>query len=297
MTTSSQARILQVLTLADEVPTAAELATFLADDDANVRRTAIDVLAESAPGDAGAALASALLDDDATVRHAAIEALTELRELVEADDAFAAGLLRAGASPDPAVRSLTLQLQREHHLGGEETFAAGLDDADPGVRRQAVAGLVALGSASVLATAHTDGDPLVRRAAARGLATIGDPETANALLSLAEDTDVRVRAAALEAFAAVGCPPILAAAAANALLDAEWSVRRGAALGLKAAPAEMALPPLLLALRDENLDVRKAAVQALSAWAPGFAEVADALEAMLDDPDADVRAYARMALP
>lgn len=297
MTTSPQARILQVLAIADEVPTAAELAPFLADDDGNVRRTAIDVLAESAPPDAGAALAAALLDDDVAVRHAAIEALTELRELVKPDAAFAVALLRAGASSDPSVRSLTLQLQREHRLADEETFVAGLDDPDPEVRRQAIAGLVALGCASVLATARTDDDALVRRATARGLATIGDPETADALLTLAEDTDVRVRAAALEAFAAVGCPPMLATTAAHALLDPEWSVRRGAALGLKAAPAEMALPPLLLALGDENLDVRKAAVQALSGWASGFSDVVHALEAMLDDPDADVRAYARMALP
>lgn len=53
----------------------------------------------------------------------------------------------------------------------------------------------------------------------------------------------------------------------------------------------------MLALADDNLDVRKAAVQALSGWVSGFGEVAEALEAMLDDPDADVRAYARMALP
>lgn len=297
MTASHHARMLQVLALADEVPTVPELAPYLHDDDPAVRRTAIGVLAESAPPDAGSALAAALLDDEAAVRGAAIEALTELRELVEADDAFARGLLRAGASPDPAVRGLTLQLQREHRLGDEDTFAGGLRDADPAVRRQAVAGLVALGSAAVLAAARADDDPLVRRATARGLATIGDPDAAEALLELAEDADVRVRAAALEAFAAVGCPPMLAASASQAILDPAWSVRRGAALGLKAAPAEMALPPLLLALSDENLDVRKAAVQSLSGWASGFDEVTKALKAMLDDPDADVRAYARMALP
>lgn len=296
MTPTPHARILQVLALADDVPTVSELASFLADEDPSVRRTAIDVLAESAPPGAGSALATALLDLDADVRRAAIEALSELRELVEPDDSFAAGLVRAGAAPDPEVRSLALQLQREHGLGDESTYTDGLRDPDPGVRRQAIAGLVAAGSASALANARTDADPLVRRAAARGLATLGDPETADALLELSGDADVRVRAAALEGFAAVGCPPTLATAAVHALRDSAWSVRRGAALGLKAAPAEMALAALLIALGDENLDVRKAAVQALSGWARGFAEVTESLEAMLDDPDADVRAYARMAL-
>lgn len=297
MTASAQARLLQVLALADEVPSVDDLASFLADPDAGVRRAAISVLAESAPPDAGPALAAALLDDDSEVRRAAIEALTELRELVDADNAFAAALVRAGESGDPAVRGLALQLQREHHLGEVGTYAAALADADPSVRRQAVAGLVAIGDAALLGESRADSDPLVRRAVARGLATVGDPDTVHALLDLAEDDDARVRAAALEAFASVGCPPALAATASRAVLDPDWSVRRGAALGLRTAPAEMALAPLMLALADDNLDVRKAAVQALSGWVSGFGEVAEALEAMLDDPDADVRAYARMALP
>ncbi|MFD6105343.1 HEAT repeat domain-containing protein, partial [Nocardia salmonicida] len=53
--------------------------------------------------------------------------------------------------------------------------------------------------------------------------------------------------------------------------------------------------PLSEALTDRHLDVRKAAVLALSTW-PSSAAALDALESAIADPDADVRAYARRAV-
>jgi HEAT repeat protein len=297
MTSTPEIRMLRVLALADDVPTGAELAPFLTDVDADVRRTALRVLTESAPPDAGVALAIALRDETNEVRMAAIEGLLELRELLEPDDSFCAALALAVRAPDPAVRALTLQLQREHRLGDEGVFARGLEDPDPDVRRHAIAGLVALGSWETAATARHDRDPLVRLHTAKALGTIGHPSGASGLAELAEDDDSRVRAAALEAFAAVGCPPSLASVAIRGLDDESWAVRKGAAVGLSAAPAEMAVEPLLLALQDANLDVRKATVQSLSHWAASLDAVAVALASVLADPDADVRAYARMALP
>lgn len=55
------------------------------------------------------------------------------------------------------------------------------------------------------------------------------------------------------------------------------------------------MPALSHAARDGNLDVRRAAVRSLGRWAER-AEVAAILRAAADDPDADVRAYARRAL-
>ncbi|MFD0474811.1 HEAT repeat domain-containing protein [Nonomuraea thailandensis] len=69
----------------------------------------------------------------------------------------------------------------------------------------------------------------------------------------------------------------------------------GAARCLAAADPATAAPPLVEALSDANLDVRKAAVVALGPWA-GAAEVERALRGALGDTDADVRAYARRAL-
>lgn len=296
MSATPQTRVLEVLALADEVPTALDLASYLNDSDAGVRRTALRVLTESAPPDAGPALGQALLDHDRDVRVAAIEGLLELRELVEPDVELQSVLALASVAPDPDVRALVLQLQREHRLGDEGLYAQGLEDDDPEVRNQAVAGLVSVGGWEVVATARDDPEAMVRLTVARALGTIGCAASADALGELGLDPDPRVQAAALESFVAVGCPPALAALALQALGHAEWAVRKGAALALAAAPAEMAVQPLLAALDDANLDVRKAVVQSLSGWAAHLDEVAGALGAVLDDPDADVRAYARMAL-
>lgn len=291
-----EARVLAVLALADEVPTAEELQPYLDDGDPTVRRTALSILTEAAPPDAGAALARALLDGDDEVRTAAIEGFLELRELVEADEELRRALAEAAGSPDPAVRGLTLQLQREHHLGDVGLFARALDDEVSEVRRHAIAGLVALGSWEAITTARDDPDPTVRLAVARALGTVAAPEASDALRHLGADDDERVRAAAFEAFVPLGCPPALALVAVEGLGHDDWAVRKGAALALGAAPAVVALDPLKAALEDRNLDVRKAAVQSLSTWAQERSDVADALRNMLQDPDADVRAYARMAL-
>jgi HEAT repeat protein len=54
----------------------------------------------------------------------------------------------------------------------------------------------------------------------------------------------------------------------------------------------MAVPALTAALADTHADVRKAAVRALRRH-PG---TGPALASVADDPDADVRAYARLAV-
>jgi HEAT repeat protein len=63
-------------------------------------------------------------------------------------------------------------------------------------------------------------------------------------------------------------------------------------MALGATKDEQALPALVEALRDQHLDVRKGAAQALSAWA-AHPEAKVALTSALTDLDAHVRAYAR----
>lgn len=295
MTTSPDQRVLAVLALADELPTVDELAPFLTDPAGEVRRTALRVLVELAPPDAGAALAAALLDDLEDVRRAAVEGVLELRELVVADESFCRNLEHVAGSPHGDVRALRLQLMRELRIGNRSTFVDGLGDQHPLVRTRAIAGLVALGDGAAIA-GHDDSDPLVRLAAARALGTLADPAAAQRLLELSDDADLRVRAAALEAIAAVGCCPPLAEKAIGATRHREWSIRKGAAIALRTASKELAVGPLLALLQDENLDVRRATVQSLAGWVGDVNRVATALAGMSDDVDADVRAYARMAL-
>ncbi|NUS93390.1 MAG: oxidoreductase, partial [Nocardia sp.] len=154
--------------------------------------------------------------------------------------------------------------------------------------------LVSLDEYDALATAAADTNREVRIAAAQGLATIGTggAETVRALVT---DRDPLVRAAALAAFADIGAGEPDIAACAAALRDTAWQVRVGAAKGLAGAEPGPAVTELAAALTDPHLDVRKAAVLALASW-PDHEPARRLLHRAVDDPDADVRAYARRAV-
>ncbi|MCP2309691.1 fumarate reductase/succinate dehydrogenase flavoprotein subunit [Kitasatospora paracochleata] len=279
-------RLLELLRLTEATP--AQLAPYLRDPAAEVRRTALALLTETAHPGTGAALADALADPDTEVRAAAVAALRELVEVL--DGTLGPALAAAADSPDPVVRAGALELSRALRTGTVGLYAAGLADPDVPVRLHAVHGLVALDAAAVLAPAAADAAREVRVAVGEGLGTIADPAAAPALLRLATDPDPLVRAAAFTGAAGLGSPGPLAALAARP--DPAWQVRRSAATALGVAGD---LPPLLALLTDDHMDVRKSAVRALTPHA-GTPDVSAALRDRLADPDADVRAYARLAL-
>ncbi|MGW3349556.1 fumarate reductase/succinate dehydrogenase flavoprotein subunit [Nonomuraea rubra] len=289
-------RILELHRLAEQQPAVSDLAPYLADPDPKVRRAAIATLTETVPPGTGPALAEALDDAHGTVRRAAATGLVELVEVLPATGELGAALASRLPSPDATVRAAVLDVLRALRLGGTEHYGGALRDPDHRVRIAAIRGLVSLDAVAEVADAATDPSREVRVWAARGLGLIGKPSPALAVL--AADADPLVRAAALESSAAAGDP--LVSAAVEGLRDPAWQVRVGAARCLAAADPATAAPPLVEALSDANLDVRKAAVVALGPWAGGTwagrAEVSRALRGALDDTDADVRAYARRAL-
>lgn len=291
-------RILALLELAEEVPTTEELAEFLTDADPDVRRTALTVLSEAAESweEPSAVFAAALLDPDPTVRRAAIELLGELREVLVPGERFTRSLREACGHPDADVRGAAVVALWRHRLCTVEELTALLTDPDEAVRCEIVLGLVSLDALDALAEAAGDPTAAVRLAVARGLAAVGDPRGAATLIRLAEDSDVLVRAAALSAMAHTGCTEQAAALARTALADPAWQIRQGAAAALAVADPQEAVAPLITATKDSNLDVRKAAVRALGGLSAGRPEVRTALEAAVDDVDADVRAFARMGL-
>ncbi|MFG2289585.1 fumarate reductase/succinate dehydrogenase flavoprotein subunit [Streptomyces sp. NPDC048595] len=284
-------RILELLALAEDQPDLAALGPYLADPDPAVRRAAVDALTESVPPGTGPALAAALADPDAAVRAAAGASLRELVEVLVEEPGLRAPLAAAVRGPDPLVRSSAVEVLRALRLGDRPLFAAALADPDVDVRIQAVRALVSVDAADELRRAAKDASREVRVAAAHALGTVGG---AADLAALVHDEDVLVRAAALGALATTGCPPPYEAPVVAALDEAAWQVRAGAAQALAAARPETAVTALRSALRDGHADVRKAAVLALRAHA-GRADARDALAAVADDPDADVRAYARLA--
>lgn len=294
---SRSPRILELIALAEQSPSADDLAPFLTDPDPEVRRTAVATVTECLPPGGGPLLADALADEHGEVRRAAAHALRELVEVLPPDKDLAAGLVAERRNADPEVRASVLDVLRALELGAVEIFRGALADRDPRVRREAVRGLVLHDDVSGITKACADADRGVRIAAAAGLGRLADLNGAalDSLTVLAHDPEPLVRAAALESSAAAGGQSGLAALCAAALLDDAWQVRTGAARGLAGGPEQVAVPALIEVTSDDNLDVRKAAVIALGTW-PERQDVRDALEVATKDRDADVRGYARRSL-
>ncbi|WP_078971403.1 fumarate reductase/succinate dehydrogenase flavoprotein subunit [Streptomyces chattanoogensis] len=285
-------RILELLALAEDQPGLPALHPYLTDPDPAVRRAAVDALTESVPSGTGGALAALLADADPAVRAAAGASLRELVEVLPPEPALREPLVTAAVhGADAVVRSAALNVLSALRLGDRPCYAAALADPVVDVRIQAVRALVSVDAADVLRRAAEDPSREVRVAAAQGLGTVGAPDQ---LATLLHDGDLLVRAAALAALAATGCPPPYDAVAVAALGDPAWQVRSGAARALTAAAPERAVPALRSALTDGHADVRKAAVLALGGHT-GSPDALHALATVADDPDADVRAYARLA--
>ncbi|MHA4849568.1 fumarate reductase/succinate dehydrogenase flavoprotein subunit [Rhodococcus sp. MSC1_016] len=273
-----------------DAPSVDELEPYLRNNDPQVRVTALSVLTEGTPDGFTGALFAALADEAVTVRRAAAEGLRELVEVLTS----AAGLDAHLESGDAVVRAAVIDVLRALHAGSAEQFLTALSDSDHHVRIEAVRGLVSLDKWESVASGAHDENREVRITVAHGLATIGLGGL-DAVRELAGDRDPLVRAAALTAFAGLGCRDDDVALVVTALRESAWQIRQGAARGLAGADPGIAVPALAETLEDPHLDVRKAAVLSLGRWA-GDRTAAQALTEALGDTDADVRAYARQAL-
>jgi succinate dehydrogenase/fumarate reductase flavoprotein subunit/HEAT repeat protein len=281
-------RIVEVLAL--ESPMVANLAEFLNDPDAGVRRTAVSTLVEYLPDGYACALLGALADADAKVRRVAADSVREIVEVLPGPEDIAEQL----NSTDPVVRAVAVYLLSARRVGEQGQYRHALADADHRVRIEAVRALVSVDDADGVAAAAGDDNREVRIAAANGLSTLHSG--ADAVRRLVGDSDPLVRAAALTALGAVGFGDDDLADVQRALTEPAWQVREGAARALAAAAPTVAVPTLSRALTDQHLDVRKAAVLTLTRWAASEQAARDALGLALEDGDADVRAYARHAL-
>ncbi|MFJ6849275.1 HEAT repeat domain-containing protein [Streptomyces sp. NPDC091271] len=188
--------------------------------------------------------------------------LRELVEVLPAERALREPLVVALGSEDPVVRATALDTLRALRLGDAELYARTLGDPDIGVRVHTVSALVSVDATDLLAGAVTDPSREVRVAVAKGLSATRSPGP-EPLVPLLDDPDPLVRAAALAALAATGCPPAYAGTVVSALSDPAWQVRAGAATALSSAEPLPAVAALAGALGDPNADVRKAAVLAL----------------------------------
>nr|WP_161897570.1 fumarate reductase/succinate dehydrogenase flavoprotein subunit [Gordonia spumicola] len=273
-----------------ESPTVDDLAAYLTDPGAPVRRTAVATLTEHTPAGFDLALAEALGDVDGGVRQAAVEALRELVEVLSGKPDFVGALRSSAASDDHLVRAGVLDVLRALKEADVDFFAGFVDDRHHRVRIESIRGLVSLDAASQIAVAAADSDREVRVVAAQGLATVG--AGARTLRTLAMDVDPLVRATALAALSTLGDGEVDGKLLRKALRDSAWQVRKGAATGLAVAPGPESVTALAPLVSDPHGDVRKAAVQTLRPWSDDPV-VAELIDLARSDEDADVRAAAR----
>ena len=152
-------------------------------------------------------------------------------------------------------------------------------------------------AAAVAALIETlaDANPAVRIAAVGSLGSLGDPRAIAALAkALREDADARVREAAARSLGEIddhpAVPPLLEALKVERV--AKVRVRIIESLG--EIDDASAAPGVSVALRDGNVDVRRAAVQAVGQFKDP--SVVPALLTMVRDPDAEVRRNVAEAL-
>ncbi|HKY60740.1 MAG TPA: HEAT repeat domain-containing protein [Gemmatimonadota bacterium] len=192
--------------------------------------------------------------------------------------------------------------QTEQRFGGDSravvALITALSDDDPNVRLSAAETLGKFGDPravqALIQALRQDPDPKVRAMAAWALGEIEDPAAVSALsTALREDDDPVVRVHAAEALGNIE-DALAIGVLGDAVKDTEVQVRRAAVEALGNMDDARVVPLIVPSLRDDDVQVRRSAADAL-----GNNESAAAVEPLIAatrDPDIEVRISAIQAL-
>ena len=260
------------------VPAVEALATALNAGDWGTRVAAVDALVQIGDPSAVEPLMVTLNDADWATRKIAAEALGKLGDPRAVDPLAAA---QKDANKD--VRKAAAEaLGKLGDARAVEPLAAAQKDANKDVRKVAAEALGKLGDPSAvepLAGALKDADRDVRKVAVEALGKLGDPRAVDPLVEILDDPndpdshDTLRRAAcgALGELGALGVPRLI-----EALSDWRQPVRLAAVRALASAGDQRAVQPFVATLMDSDLEVRRAAVEALDTlgWIPDSSQSA-----------------------
>lgn len=207
---------------------------------------------------------------------------------------FAAGLLR---HRDRIVRENAAKLVADRPNPDDfRDIVRALEDSDPELRRYCARALGELGNPAALKPLFrllSDDNWFVRAEAAIALGKIGDARAIGWLTQLLPDPDGYVRYSATAALYDLATP-----SSHSLLLRAFATTTPTKQFGIAVALARLhdpaALEPLGNAVRNNDVEIRRRAVEALGEC--GLSEGTNALVAFLMDPDPGVRAQAQKAI-
>jgi len=261
----------------------------LRDDNGQVRALAAEALSDIRHAGAVAPLIKVLDDQDSRVRRAATHALERIGEptvepLVDAlkdehiDVRDASPILAWIGKPavEPLIRALeeespivraraALVLGKIGDMQALQQLASTLDDQDKDVRRAGAWALGRIGDAQAfepLAEALKDEDAGVRLRAVWALGQIGDRRAVGPLGGALNDEDTSVRLRGVWALAQVRDADAEVATALTRALTGENGVVKQT-IAILVLIGEPAVEPLIGALKDENMHVRRGAAEVL----------------------------------
>jgi len=186
--------------------------------------------------------------------------------------------------------------EQNNRFGGDfDAIISALRSSEEGLREEAVAALSGLGDERVvfpLITALRDESPYIRRDAAEALGNSGSIKCIKSLMEALADEDRYVRETAAEALGHIGkgaMPSLI-----QGLSHPDWRVRAGVVVALRVSTDIPDSDPVIRALSDVSMYVRREAVKTLGRI--GDRRILPYLVEATNDPDPGVRLRAVRAV-